>query len=103
MLPVIRFGGWIALCLAAKSPARVAKLVLLDPLGVQDASAPTINLEALDQEAFLKAAFAQTGVVAVRRDFGAELEDVRTSPEFQKQWKSREILIQLLRGRYDDP
>jgi pimeloyl-ACP methyl ester carboxylesterase len=97
------FGGWIALCLAAQSPARVGKLVLLDPLGVQDASAPAINFEALDQDAFLKAAFAQTGVVAVRRDFGAELEDVRTSPEFQKQWKSLEILIRLLRGRYGDP
>jgi len=97
------FGGWIALRLAAENPARVVKLVLLDPLGVQRPGTRAVDLEALDQEAFLKAAFAQTGVVAVRRDFGAELEDVRSSPEFEKQWKSREILIRLLRGRYGDP
>lgn len=97
------FGGWIALLIAAENPARVGKLVLLDPLGAETPGTPAVNLETLDQGAFLKAAFAQTGVVAVRRDFGAELEDVRSSPEFEKQWKSREILAQLLRGRYGDP
>jgi pimeloyl-ACP methyl ester carboxylesterase len=97
------FGGWVAIHLAAENAGRISKLVLLDPLGLDTPDTPAVNLEALDQEAFLKAAFAQTGVVAVRRDFGAELEDVRSSPEFEKQWKSRDILIRLLNGRYGDP
>jgi pimeloyl-ACP methyl ester carboxylesterase len=97
------FGGWIALRMAAESSGRVGKLVLLDPLGVETPGTPAVNLEALDRDAFLTAAFAHTGVVAVLRDFGAELEDVRNSPEFEKQWKSREILIRLLHGRYGDP
>jgi pimeloyl-ACP methyl ester carboxylesterase len=97
------FGGWVAIHLAAENAGRITKLVLMDPLGLDTPGTPAVNLEALDQEAFLNAAFAQTGVVAVRRDFGAELEDVRSSPEFEKQWKSRDILIRLLRGRYGDP
>ena len=97
------FGGWIALELAALDPARFSKLVVLDPMGVKMTGAPAVDLAALDEEAFLRAAFVHTGVVAVRSDFGAILEDVRKGHEFENQWKSRAIIARLLNGRYADP
>jgi pimeloyl-ACP methyl ester carboxylesterase len=41
--------------------------------------------------------------VVIRGDFGGVVEDVRRGQEFQKQWKSREIVARLVRGRYADP
>jgi len=97
------FGGWIALELAALEPARFPKLVVLDPMGVEMRGAPAADLAAMDEDAFLRAAFVHTGVVAVRSDFGAILEDVRKGHEFENQWKSRGIIARLLRDRHADP
>src|SRR5207244_2809859 len=98
------FGGWIALELAARDPARFSKLVVLDPMGVEVPGAPALDLAALDEDAFLRAAFVHTGVVAVRSDFGAILEDVRKGREFENQWQSRAIIARLLNGgRCADP
>jgi pimeloyl-ACP methyl ester carboxylesterase len=97
------FGGWIALCLATEQPERVQRLVVVDAMGVDVPDAPATNLERLDEEAFARAAFAHTGEVVIRGDFGGTREDVRTGQEFQKQWKSRALVAQLARGRYADP
>ena len=97
------FSGWIALYMAVEHPARVGKLVLVDTMGVHAPGAPAANLEAMDEEAFLRAAFARSGVVVVRGDFGGVTEDVRKGQEFEKQWKSREVVAKLVRGRYADP
>jgi pimeloyl-ACP methyl ester carboxylesterase len=84
-------------------PQRVAKLILIDAMGLEVPAAPATNLEAMPEEAFLKAAFAQTGEVVIRGDFGGVREDVRQGQEFQRQWKSREIVARLVRGQYADP
>ncbi len=97
------FGGWIALYMAVEHPQRVAKLILVDAMGLDVPAAPGVNLEALDAEQFLRVAFAQTGEVVIRGDFGGVVEDVRQGQEFQKQWKSREIVARLVRGQYTDP
>src|SRR5713226_9331942 len=66
------FGGWIALHMTVEYPARISRLVLVDAMGVHTPEAPAANLEAMDEEAFLRAAFARSGVVVVRcNDAGA--------------------------------
>lgn len=97
------FGGWVALYMAVEQPQRVSRLVLVDAMGLDVPGAPAANLEALDEGAFLRAAFAQTGEVVIRGDFGGVVEDVRQGQEFQKQWKGREIVGRIVRGRYADP
>lgn len=96
------FGGWIALHLAVAQPERVSRLVVVDPMGLDIPSAPALNLDHIDEDAFLRAAFAQTGEVVIRGDFAGVREDVRRGPEFERQWKSREIIVRLVRGQYTD-
>jgi pimeloyl-ACP methyl ester carboxylesterase len=72
-------------------------------MGLHVPDAPAANLEQMDEEVFVQAAFAQTGEVVIRGDFGGVREDVRRGQEFEKQWKSREIVAKLVRGQYSDP
>ncbi|MBI3798484.1 MAG: alpha/beta hydrolase [Deltaproteobacteria bacterium] len=97
------FGGWVALSLSVEYPQRIAKLVLIDAMVLDVPVVPAANLEAMPEEAFLRAAFAQTGEVVIRGDFGGVREDVRQGQEFHRQWKSREIVARLVRGQYADP
>jgi len=77
--------------------------VLVDAMGVYVPDTPALKLEQVDEEAFLQAAFAQTGEVVIRGDFAGVREDVRRGQEFDKQWKSREIVAKIVRGQYVDP
>ncbi len=97
------FGGWVALAMTVEQPVRVSRLVLVDTMGLHAPEAPAATLEAMGEEAFLRAAFAQSGVVVVRGDFGGVVEDIRKGQEFDKQWKSRAIVAKLVRGHYADP
>src|SRR5262249_1474978 len=96
------FGGWIALAISQDHPERVSRLVLLDAMGVDVPDAPAADLGRMDEEVFLKAAFAQTGEVVIRGDFSGVRENVRKGQEFEKQWKSREIVETLVHGSYAD-
>ncbi len=96
------FGGWIALAMAEDYPERVSHLVLVDAMGLDVPDAPAADLGRMDEEAFLQAAFAQTGEVVIRGDFAGVRENVRKGQEFEKQWKSREIVETLVHGSYAD-
>jgi pimeloyl-ACP methyl ester carboxylesterase len=97
------FGGWIALYLAAEYPSRVNRLVLADAMGLDMPEAPAADLAAMDQDSFLRAAFVETGRVLVPGDFGGAIEEVRLGQEFETQWRSRELIVGLTRGRLADP
>ena len=96
-------GGWIALYIAAEYSSRVSRLVLIDSMGLHAPEEPAADLGAMDQEAFLRAAFVELGTVVVRGDFGGAVEVVRNGQEFEKQWRSRGIVVSLARGRNADP
>jgi len=72
-------------------------------MGLDLPETPAANLNAIDQETFLHAAFAQAGTVVVQGDFGGTVEDVCKGQEFEKQWRSRTIIAGLLRDKNADP
>lgn len=98
-------GGWIAQYVAADHSERVTRLVLVDSLGVEAPGVPAVDLGLLDEEAFAKAVFARLGLIATAQPygFGAEFTNVRNGPEFERQWKGRELAVRLSNGRYSDP
>ena len=98
-------GGWIALCLATQCPERVERLALADSMGLEVADAPTATLDDIDEESFGRHVFAKLGMVATAQadGFGADWQNVRQGPEFERQWKGRGMVANLLKGAYSDP
>lgn len=98
------FGGWLALSLAAAHQDRVSRMILADSMGVETPSCPGQNLGELDEESFAKAVFGQLGLIATAQPdgFGAEWENVRRGPEFERQWKGRGLLAGLIQGPCSD-
>ncbi len=99
------FGGWVALDLAVRNPQRIARLALVDAMGVDSPDAPPADLAALDEDAFVAAVFAKVGMVARPQvsGFGATWENVRSGPEFQRQWRGRDLVVALTGGKCYDP
>lgn len=98
-------GGWMALYLATQHPERVSRLVLADSMGLDLSQAPTADLEDIDEETFGQKMFAKLGMVATPQayGFGADWQNVRQGPEFERQWKGRDMVTKLLKGAYWDP
>ena len=97
-------GGWIALYVATMHPDRVSRLILVDPMGLDVPSAPSPNLQTIDEESFAKAVFGRLGLIATAQayGFGAEWENVRRGPEFERQWKGRGLIANLVQGPCSD-
>jgi pimeloyl-ACP methyl ester carboxylesterase len=97
-------GGWIALHVATTRPDRVSRLILVDSMGLDVPSAPSPNLQVIDEESFAKAVFGRLGLIATAQayGFGAEWENVRRGPEFERQWKGRGLVASLVQGRCAD-
>jgi pimeloyl-ACP methyl ester carboxylesterase len=93
-------GGTIAARMAVEAPERISRLVLIDPLGLDVPEAAGVDLASLDEEAFGTAAFAKLGLTARAQayGFGAEWENVRSGPEFERQWKGRTLAVEHLGG-----
>jgi pimeloyl-ACP methyl ester carboxylesterase len=93
-------GGWIALYMATAHPDRVSRLILVDAMGLDVPSAPAADLRGLDEESFAKAMFGRLGLIATAQayGFGAEWENVRRGPEFERQWKGRGLVASLVQG-----
>jgi pimeloyl-ACP methyl ester carboxylesterase len=98
-------GGWVALDLAIRNPDRIARLVLVDSMGLDVPEAPAADLEAMDEDSFAASVFAKTGLVARPQvsGFGATWENIRSGPEFDRQWRGRNLVVELAKGRYSDP
>lgn len=98
-------GGWIALYVATTHPDRVSRLILADPMGLEIPSAPSPDLRTMDEESFAKAVFGRLGLIATAQayGFGAEWENVRRGPEFERQWKGRGLMASLVQGPCADP
>jgi pimeloyl-ACP methyl ester carboxylesterase len=97
-------GGWIALYVATMHPDRVSRLILVDPMGLDVPAAPSPNLQTIDEESFAKAVFGRLGLIATAQayGFGAEWENVRRGPEFERQWKGRGLIANLVQGPCSD-
>ena len=93
-------GGWIAQYVATAHPDRISRLILVDPMGLDVPSAPSPNLQTIDEESFAKAVFGRLGLIATAQayGFGAEWENVRRGPEFERQWKGRGLVASLVQG-----
>src|SRR5712691_8277732 len=93
-------GGWIALYVATTYTDRVSRLILVDSMGLDVPSAQSPNLQAIDEESFAKAVFGRLGLIATAQayGFGAEWENVRRGPEFERQWKGRGLVASLVQG-----
>ena len=98
-------GAWIALRVAAAHPERVSRLILANAMGLDVPEAPAANLGEMDEESFAKAAFSRLGLIATAQPdgFGAEWENVRRGPEFERQWKGRGLVAGLVEGPCSDP
>jgi pimeloyl-ACP methyl ester carboxylesterase len=97
-------GGWVALYVATMHPDRVSRLILVDPMGLDVPAAAAPNLRAIDEESFAKAVFGRLGLIATAQayGFGAEWENVRRGPEFERQWKGRGLVASLVQGPCTD-
>ena len=98
-------GGWMALYLATQHPERVSRLVLADSMGLDLPDSPVADLDAIEEETFGQKVFAKLGMVATPEayGFGADWQNVRQGPEFERQWKGRDMVTKLLKGTYSDP
>ena len=98
-------GGWIALKVASRHPERISSLILSGVMGLDVPSAPTPDLGAMDEDAFATAVFGKLGMIATAQayGFGAEWENVRKSPEFERQWKGRGLVADLIKDQPTDP
>lgn len=97
-------GGWMALYVATTHPDRVSRLILVDAMGIEVPSAPAPDLRGLDEESFARAVFGRLGLIATAQayGFGAEWENVRRGPEFERQWKGRGLVASLVQGQCAD-
>jgi pimeloyl-ACP methyl ester carboxylesterase len=93
-------GGWIALYIATAYPERVSRLILVDAMGLEVPSVPAPDLQAMAEESFARAVFGRLGLIATAQayGFGAEWENVRRGPEFERQWKGRGLVASLVQG-----
>lgn len=98
-------GGWIALQVAVQHPERISSLILSDVMGLGVPSAPAPDLAGMDEDAFATAVFGKLGMIATaqRDGFGAEWENVRKGQEFERQWKGRGLVVDLIKERPTDP
>ena len=98
-------GAWIALKIAAQHPERAGRLLVCDSLGLQAPGAPAVDLGTLDEESFAKALLARLGLIASAQPygFGAQFTNVRSSPDFERQWKGRALVADLVHGPCYDP
>jgi pimeloyl-ACP methyl ester carboxylesterase len=97
-------GGWIALYLAAEDPERVARLVVVDSLGLEVPQSPAADLSTLDETALFNATFAaKGGTLVIAGDFGGLPEKLRSSPAFLAERVGQRNLVALTGGKCYDP
>ena len=79
-------------------------MILVNPMGLT-ADDPPPNLADMDEETFAKATFGRLGLIATAQPdgFGAEWENVRRGPEFERQWKGKGLVAGLINGPSTDP
>ena len=98
-------GGWIGLKAAVRNPGRVSRMIMASSMGLAFPPAASPDLVGLDQESFATAVFAKLGLIATAQSygFGAEWENVRRGPEFERQWKGRDLVAELVKEGCADP
>ena len=69
-------------------------------MGLEVSPVPPPDLRAMDEESFARAVFGRLRLIATAQayGFGAEWENVRRGPEFERQWKGRGLVASLVQG-----
>jgi pimeloyl-ACP methyl ester carboxylesterase len=95
-------GGWVAMHMALAAPERIARLVLVNSMGLDPVESPASDLSILDDSALYNAAFAARGMLVVAGDFGGVPLDLRGGALFKHILNGKRNLIALTGGKCGD-
>lgn len=93
-------GGWVAMHMALLAPSRIARLVLVNAMGIDEPEAPAADIAQMDESELYQAAFAaKDGMMVATGDFGGVPLDLRGGEMFRHMVHGQRKLTMLSGGK----